>query len=262
MIGPLAYIGGKRRLSKQIIALLPKHHTYVELFAGGAQVLFHKQPSKVEVINDLDSTVTGFFRVCQHHYQELLRYLEFVLVSRRWYELFAAQTPESLTDVQKAARFYFLQRSSFGGLVVKQHYHYAIAQRPNYKPERIAETIRAAHERLQGVQIECLPYEDMLRIFDRQSTLFYLDPPYWNRKLYRHNFTAEQFHDLERRLHDVKGRFVLSIDDREETRKLFGQWHIRPIELAYSGQPKAGKRYRELLISNVALTRADSPPDG
>lgn len=48
MTGPLAYIGGKRRLAKQIAALIPTHVTYVEPFAGGAQVFFHKARSCVE----------------------------------------------------------------------------------------------------------------------------------------------------------------------------------------------------------------------
>ena len=156
MIGPLAYIGGKNRLAKQIIARLPEHTTYVEPFAGGAQVFFHKEPSKVEVLNDLDFEIINFFRVCQHHYEEFVRYLNYCLISRRWYNLLAAENPESLTDIQRAGRFYYLQKNSFGGLVLKQHYHYGVIQRPNYNPKRIPEIIEAAHHRLQGVQVESL----------------------------------------------------------------------------------------------------------
>src|SRR5207249_10102191 len=87
MTGPLSYIGGKNRLARQIISLLPEHITYVEPFAGGAQVLFHKQPSNVEVLNDLDFEVVNFFRVCQWHYGELVRYLRFCLISRKLHEL-------------------------------------------------------------------------------------------------------------------------------------------------------------------------------
>ena len=75
MKAPLAYVGGKNRLASQIIRTFPKHTTYVEAFAGGAQVFFHKEPSKVEVLNDLDGEVVNFFRVCQWHYEELIRYL-------------------------------------------------------------------------------------------------------------------------------------------------------------------------------------------
>jgi site-specific DNA-adenine methylase len=64
MVGPLCYIGGKNRLATKIISMLPEHITYVEPFAGGAQVLFHKPPSNVEVLNDLDFDIVNFFRVC------------------------------------------------------------------------------------------------------------------------------------------------------------------------------------------------------
>ncbi len=137
MIGPLAYIGGKNRLAKQIIAVMPPHKTYVEPFAGGAQVFFHKDPSEVEVLNDLDFEIVNFFRVCQYHYQELVRYLNYCLISRRWYNLLGAENPESLTDIQRAGRFFYLQKNSFGGLILKQHYHYGVVQRPNYNPKRI-----------------------------------------------------------------------------------------------------------------------------
>src|SRR6266436_8135909 len=105
MIGPLSYVGGKRALAKRAIALFPEHTTYVEAFAGGAQVFFHKPPSKVEVLNDLDGEVVNFFRVCQAHYEELLRYLRFALVSRKWFELLRATDPQYLTDIQRSARF-------------------------------------------------------------------------------------------------------------------------------------------------------------
>ncbi len=69
----MSYIGGKNHLAAQIINLFPEHTTYVEAFAGGAQVLFNKEPSKVEVLNDLDGEIVNFYRVCQSHYEEFLR---------------------------------------------------------------------------------------------------------------------------------------------------------------------------------------------
>jgi DNA adenine methylase len=253
MIGPLAYIGGKNRLAARIISLLPEHTTYVEPFAGGAQVFFHKEPSKVEVLNDLDFEIVNFFRVCQHHYEELVRYLRYCLISRRWYDLFASSDPRTLTDIQRAGRFFFLQKNSFGGLVLKQHYHYGVVQRPNYNPKRIPEIIREAHDRLQGVQIESLPYEQILERYDRPTTLFYMDPPYWERKLYRHNFTEHDFVLLEQRLHDIRGKFLLSLDDHPEVRKLFGGWHLLPVDIAYTAQRRPNQRYGEVLISNYKL---------
>lgn len=256
MIGPLAYIGGKNRLAKQIIALFPAHQTYVEAFAGGAQVFFHKEPSQVEVLNDLDFEIVNFFRCCQHHYEELVRYLSYCLISRRWYDLVTAEKPGSLTDIQRAGRFFYLQKNSFGGLILKQHYHYGVIQRPNYNPKRIPEIIKAAHERLQSVQIESLPYEQILERYDRPTTLFYLDPPYWQRKLYKFNFSDEDFRNLERRLHGIKGRFFLSLDDHPEVRKVFRHWRMERTELAYTAQTKTGKRYGELFILNFEPAQA------
>jgi DNA adenine methylase len=260
MIGPLPYIGGKNRLAKQIISLLPEHTTYVEAFAGGAQVFFHKEPSEVEVLNDLSLEIVNFFRVCQHHHDELVRYLQYCLISRKWYELLAASNPESLTDIQRAGRFFYLQKNSFGGLIRKQHYHYGVVQRPNYNPKRIPEIIRAAHERLQGAQIECLPYEQVLERYDRPTTLFYLDPPYWQRKLYQHNFSTQDFTELERRLHHLKGKFLLSLDDHPEVRRIFKNWHIKRTELAYTAQRKVGKLYGELLITNFRTGLQEKDP--
>ena len=125
MRGPLSYIGGKNRIANKIIEIFPEHTTYVEPFAGGAQVLFHKEPSKAEVLNDLDKDIVNFFRVCQLHYEELLRYLRFILVSREWFTLFEAQTPATLTDIQRAARFFYLLKNAYAGLVRYPRYAYS-----------------------------------------------------------------------------------------------------------------------------------------
>ena len=98
MIGPLSYIGGKRAIAKPLIAIFPEHTTYVEAFAGGAQVFFHKKPSKVEVLNDLDGEIVNFYRVCQQHYEEFVRYFRFVVRSRAWHTLLKATDPSTLTD--------------------------------------------------------------------------------------------------------------------------------------------------------------------
>ena len=250
MTGPLAYIGGKNRIANKIIEVFPKHTTYVEPFAGGAQVLFHKEPSSVEILNDLDSDIVNFFRVCQSHFEEFVRYLKYVLVSREWFRLFEMQDPDGLTDIQRAARFFYLQKNAFGGLIVKRNYHYCIVRPPNFNPETLAELIEDTHHRLARVQIEHLPYEEILERYDRPQTFFYLDPPYWDRKLYKFNFSEADFIKLEERLRRVRGKFVLSLNDTPEVRKLFRRFKFREIKFSYSAQMQPGKRYAELLIMN------------
>jgi DNA adenine methylase len=250
MIGPIAYVGGKNRLAKKIIALFPEHTTYVEPFAGGAQVFFHKEASKVEVLNDLDGEVVNFFRVCQWHHDELIRYLRYMLISRKLHELLLVTQPSTLTDVQRAGRFLYLQKNSFGGLIRKQKFHYGVTVPPNYNPVRIPENIEKAHQRLQRVQIESLPYEQILLKYDRPTTLFYLDPPYWGPQLYHYNFTEDDFRVLAERLRRVSGKFILSLNDRPEVRTVFADFKMERLEIAYTAQAKPGKLYGELLMTN------------
>src|SRR5579862_8405341 len=166
MIGPLAYIGGKNRLAKQIIELIPDHKTYIEPFAGGAQVFFHKEPSEVEVLNDLDGEVVNFFRVCQSHYQELVRYLKYMVVSRKWFEELEKTDPKRLTDIKRAARLLYLHLNSFGGLIVRRNYAAHISSPASFNSDNVADRIERAHERLSRVQLECQPYKKILKRYD------------------------------------------------------------------------------------------------
>lgn len=250
MVGPLPYIGGKNRLAKQIIAIFPEHTTYVEAFAGGAQVFFHKEPSKVEVINDLDGEIVNFYRVCQQHYVELIRYFGYTVASRRWFELLKATDPATLTDIQRAARYLYLLKNSYGGLVRSLNYSIKIVQPSGFNPDRIPEIIEETRKRLSRVQIESQPYEKMLELFDKPATLFYLDPPYYDRKLYNFNFEHEDFVKLAERLKNIKGKFILSLNDVPEVREIFRDFTIGETELSYSTQQIPGRRYKEVLIRN------------
>ncbi len=250
MNGPLSYIGGKRALAKRIIAIFPEHTTYVEAFAGGAQVFFRKQSSKVEVLNDLDKEIVNFFRICQQHYEELIRYLRFTLVSRAWFELLQATDPATLTDIQRAARYLYLSKNCYAGLVRHRNYSWRLDQPPGFNPERLPGIIEETHLRLARVQIECLPYEEVLARYDRPATFFYLDPPYYERKLYRYNLNPEDFAKMAELLGTLRGKFVLSLNDVPEVRAIFKQFKIRSVELSYTAQKIAGRRYREVLITN------------
>lgn len=250
MAGPLSYIGGKNRLAKRVIEIFPEHLTYVEAFAGGAQVFFRKEPSKVEVLNDLDGEIVNFYRVCQQHYEELLRYFKYVVVSRQWFDLLKRSDPTTFTDVQRAARYLYLLRNCFASLVRNPVYHRNVIQPPSFNLENLPELLEKAHKRLERVQLECAPYDEVIHRFDRPTTLFYLDPPYFGRKLYRHNLGEADFAKLAGQLRKIRGKFVLSLNDVPEVRKLFGDFHIQGVELHYTSQKEAGKRYKEVLITN------------
>jgi DNA adenine methylase len=253
MVGPLSYVGGKNRLARQIISLIPKHTCYIEPFCGGAQVFFHKEPSTVEVLNDLNEDIFNFLRVCQLHHEELVRSLEYAVSSRRWFDLLEKTDPATLTDVQRAARFFYLQKNCYGGLVRHRNFTISIQDRSHYNPEGLPALIGKTRDRLLHVQLECRPYQEILRRYDRPFTFFYLDPPYFDRFLYKFNLTEQDFVELAELLKGLKGRFLLSLNDTKEVRKIFAAFQIKGVKLAYSAQRIPGKKYSELLISNYSI---------
>ena len=250
MDGPLSYIGGKNRLAKQLIAMFPPHVTYCEVFLGGGQVFFRKEPSKVEVINDIDNEVVNFFRCAQQHPEEMVRCLKFVLVGREWFRLFNVQNPAGLTDIQRAVRFFYLQKNCYAGLVRDRHYGAKVVGAPGFNPSRLPELLTNVHKRLARVQIESLPFQEFIPRFDRPGTLLYLDPPYWRRKLYNFNFADEDYRILSDLLSSISGKFILSVDDVPQLRELFAWATITDVEVPYTSQKEPGKRYRELIITN------------
>jgi DNA adenine methylase len=262
MVGPLSYLGGKNRVAQKIISLIPEHNAYIEPFCGGAQVFFHKEPSNVEILNDLDEEVFNFLRVCQLHHQELVRYLQFCTASRKWFELFQKQDPKALSDIQRAARFFYLQKNCYGGLINRKTFAISVQDGSNYNPHRIPMVLHLAHERLLQVQLECLPYQEILKRYDRPDTFFYLDPPYFGLPYYRFNFLEEDYAELATILKTIKGKFLLSLNDRIEVREIFSCFNISDMAFTYSAQSKSGRKYNELLISNYELPIARKAPEG
>lgn len=252
MIGPLSYIGGKRRIAKQLVSLIPSHTTYVEAFAGGAQVFFHKPRSKVEVLNDLDGEVVNFLRMCQRHPHELARILRWQPASRRLFDWHERQPSELLTDIERAARFFYLQKNAWSGKRTRQNFHYAVTKRNNYAPACLPRRLLDAADRLSGVQLEALPYERVLTRYDRPTTFFYCDPPYVGVELYQHNFSDGQFIELARRLATLKGRFLLSINDCPKAREWFAAFACRPIQFTYTST-RQPRKFAELLFANYPL---------
>jgi DNA adenine methylase len=255
MIGPFPYIGGKRRIARQLVSLIPEHTTYVEPFAGGAQVFFHKPRSRVEVLNDLDDEIVNVLRICQRHPQELTRMLRWLPASRRLFEWHQQQSPDPLTDIERATRFLYLQHNTWGGRRMRRNFHFSVTKPPSYVPSSLPKRVIAIAERLIGVQLESAPFDTALTRYDRSTTFFYCDPPYVGLDLYQHHLSDEQFEGLARRLHTLHGRFLLSINDCPKARRWFAGFHRLDIAFVYSST-RTPRRFRELLFANYPLPAA------
>jgi len=126
----IPWIGGKRRLAKRIIPLFPEHTCYVEPFCGAAAIYFMKNQTKVEVLNDINGELVNLYRVVKHHMDEFVRQFRWSLTSRQMYKWLQDTPEEILTDIQRAARFFYLQKNAFGGKVSRQTFGTATTSAP------------------------------------------------------------------------------------------------------------------------------------
>jgi DNA adenine methylase len=194
----IAWPGGKRRLAKVLLPMIQSrpHTCYVEEFAGGGSMLFMRQPAKVEILNDVNSDVVNLNRVLKHHLEEFIRQFKWALTSRQMFEWAKETPPGILTDIQRAARFYYLQKLSFGGKVTGQTFGTAASSPSRLNLLRIEEDLSQAHLRLARVCIEHLDWHTCLEKYDRDYTLHFMDPPYWETEGYGVAFLLDEYERL------------------------------------------------------------------
>ncbi|MBF7051733.1 DNA adenine methylase [Halomonas sp. KAO] len=243
------WMGGKRRLAKHILPNFPDHQCYVEPFAGGAALFFMKEPSKVEVLNDTNSELVNLYRVVQHHLEEFMRQFKWALVSREIYAWEKLKHVDTLTDIQRAARFFYLQQQGFGAKP-SHTFGTATTSAPSLNLLRLEERLSAAHLRLSRVYVEHLDWKEVVRRYDRPHTLHYLDPPYWQTAGYGSDFPLEEYQAMATIAREVKGKVVISINDHPDIREIFDGFRLQEVSLRHTVGGAGGKQAGELIIFN------------
>lgn len=259
---PLRYYGGKWQLAPWVIEHFPDHECYVEPFGGGASVLLRKEPSPVEVYNDLDEIVVTFFRVLRERPEELLRALELTPFSR-------AEVKKALQDVrgqdntdlatarelERARQFYVLSRQAQGGPSRQHSSGWRFARTQTRGNDTIEEWTKLDHllvvaARLRRVQLECDQAVPVIKRFDTPRTLFYVDPPYVRssrthdrRGMYRHEMSDGDHKELAQVLHQAKGMVLVSGYPSTLYDELYGDWQL----ITCRGVNNAGKYTTECL---------------
>lgn len=254
---PAPYLGGKRNLASRITALIATvpHETYVEPFVGmGGIFLRRTSRPRSEVINDLSGDVANLFRILQRHYEAFIGELRWKLTSRADFDRLRATDATRLTDIERAARFLYLQRLAFGGKVRGQNFGVDRRTPARFDVSKLEPMLAAIHERLAGVVIEQLPYGDLIRRYDGPGVLFYLDPPYVGCEGdYGDGFAPADFERLAEQLTGISGQFILSINDTPLAREVFGRFRMEEVQTTYTistATAGAGKRAGELIVSN------------
>ncbi len=252
------YIGGKKNLAKRLCALIEStpHKLYAEPFVGmGGIFLRRRFRPKSEVINDRNREVANLFRVVQRHYVPFLQMIQFQLTVRAEFERLVKTAPDTLTDMERAARFLYIQRTNFGGKVGGTPSFGVSPDRPaRFDVTKVGPMLEDLHARLAGVVIECLDFASFLTRYDRPHTLFYLDPPYWGSEsdYGKELFSRADFERLRDVLRGLKGQFMMSLNDVPEVRDLFAEFDIEAVDTTYSIAKAGNKRVGEVIIKGGA----------
>jgi DNA adenine methylase len=238
---PFKWVGGKSRFRKDIISLFPEHTCYIELFSGAAWVLFGKEPSPVEVINDIDKELVNFFRTVKHKPEEFMDSFDLELVSRDEFERLANIDTTTLTDIERAHRFYYVIMAGWGGELNYPRFQTSITDGGHGNRligalKFLRERIDPVYKRLQKVVIENLDWKTCFQRYDRPGTLMYIDPPYPDNKCnYAHNMRSWEEHvELADALKGSQCKWILSSYDTPDVRELYSGHNIIPIQV-FSG---------------------------
>lgn len=246
---PITRLGGKSRLRKQIIEMIPEHTCYCELFFGAGWVYFGKEPSKVEVINDIDKELINLFTMIKYHAPEIERMLEYEFSGRDIFEEYKDYTIDYLTEIHRAVRFLYLISQSFAGK--GGNYGYSTNTRPS--PQIFYKGVLGdIKERLRNTYVENLSFEKIIDKYDRDYTFFFCDPPYFETSGYSNKFGEEEHLLLKDKLKNIKGKFLLTINDHPKTREWYKDFNFKNVEVGYSvSNENSGRRkYKELIITN------------
>lgn len=246
----IGWIGGKKLLRNEIIQRFPeKIDRYIEVCGGAAWVLFHKEKhANIEVYNDANGNLVNLFKCIKYHCPELQRELSFMFNSREIFDDFKAQfNLRGLTDIQKAARFFILLKTSYGS----NGRSYGCVKKDI---GAITEYLKAVEKRLSSVIIENKDFEDLMKVYDRPNALSYFDPPYYGtEKYYDAEFPAEDHLRLNKVLKNLKGKFLLSYNDCEFIREIYKDFAIEEISRNHNLVGRYADiehNYKELLIRN------------
>jgi DNA adenine methylase len=256
---PISYYGGKQKLATTILDLIPAHQLYCEPFIGGGAIFFSKPPSGVEVLNDTNTELINFYRVCQNKYFQLESLIRSTLHSRRLHSdasvIYA--NPHLFDEIYRAWSVWVLSSQSFSskldgtwGYDKKENTN---TQKINNKREQFTELMA---QRLQNVQFECADALYIIQSRDTPESFFYCDPPYYNSNCGHYDgYSESDFEALLKALAGIEGKFLLSSypSDLLASYKAKNKWHTKSIEQAVSVNKGYGKKKIEVLTANFKV---------
>lgn len=256
---PITYWGGKQRLVPLILSLIPTHKLYCEPFVGGGAVLFAKEPSEIEVINDLNGDVVNFYRVCHHNFTKLQNLIKSTPHSRQVYRetLEILKKTDQNDPVKRAWALWTQANMSFAA---KLFHGYAYERKSSkvlktFLNKKIAFT-PAVRDRLEMVDMENNDAFQVIKSRDTDESFFYCDPPYFNSTMGHYDgYTKKDFEELLSTLSNVKGSFLLSSYPSDILDKYTRnqQWSVLTKKTGVLASKQRDKMKIEVLTANYDL---------
>lgn len=258
----LRYYGGKWRIAPWIISHFPEHICYVEPYAGGGSVILRKPPAVNEVLNDIDGDVIAFFDVLRRRPEELISSIQLTPFARS--EVERAYEP-CADEIERARRFYVKAWQARGGPRAQWRTGWRFQKNDSRGKRSIDDWNETSHlwtivYRLKQIQIECDDAITIIKRYDSQHTLFYLDPPYpagvrgkrWSSKAYAYEMSDDDHRALSQVLHKITGMAIISGYDCELYRELYADWTFdRKMTIKDTGK----KAYEYLWLSPSVIDR-------
>jgi len=242
---PFQRIGGKRRLFKEIEKVIPKHNTYIEPFVGGGAVFFLKEKAKNNIINDLETSLIddykNILKIGKNDDLSDLKRLDSHDEIKDWIE------NTKSTPVNDFIKSVYKRNSRFGGKSTGKFYGKRI--NPFYKIQQLP----SAQYKLTDTTILSQSYQSVIEKYDKKDSFIFLDPPYEESKGLYENWSID-YKEMANILKNVKGKFLLTINDSHNIRKIFSSFKIREILVPAvnpNGRQGIGSTDRkELFITN------------
>jgi DNA adenine methylase len=204
-----------------------------------------RQPADVEVLNDMNGEVINLYRVIKNHLDEFAKQFRFAVVSRQIFEWMDDTPPHVLTDIQRAARFFYIQKLAFGGKVSSRTFGTSPSSPPRFNILRLEEDLSQAHLRLSRAWIEHLGWYECLQKWDRDYTLHFMDPPYWETEGYGVPFELAEYEKIAESMRTMKGSAILTINDHPEMARIFQGFKVEKVKINYTigggGKGKTGR---------------------
>jgi DNA adenine methylase len=253
---PASYYGGKQQLLTRLLPRIPEHRKYNEPFLGGGAVFWSKEPSEIEVVNDLDGFVTNFYRVIKTDFSALKALVDSIPYSREAHDeaCIMRQFPTLFSDVQRAWSFFFMANTSMFSILGNIMNTPSRDQKPittfTNKVERFSDVYA---ERLKKVFIENRNALYVIKTHDGVDTFHFIDPPYFNSDCGHYGgYTHSDYEALLVLLGTLEGKFLLTCypSDLLDHYAALNNWHIERIEMQLSASKTKGKKKVECLVTN------------